>query len=260
MMINKQRTAPSDRHAASKIWLSRLLTMAMVLSNSVGAFSTNRRGFGVDAPSQRQSSVFVATNLLMTRVPAPFTLPEGEIHSDSSDACTVQQGYTHRRTFLHGVAAFLTLTPMVSTATASDQSSSDLQLPTLLSQIKEARAQLDAVPDLIKSEKWDSVRAILITPPLSDCWAKGAKPTLQKYAEAIGGADGDELAVLESRDDLASSLRFLDMAVYNNIFNPIKAEGSSGATKELVRSYYEDPLTEYKASLATLDALIEQAK
>jgi hypothetical protein len=87
------------------------------------------------------------------------------------------------------------------------------------------------VPDLIRSEKWDSVRAILITPPLSDCWAKGAKPTLQKYAEAIGEADGDELAVLESKDDLSSSLRFLDMAVYNNIFNPIKAEGSSGATK-----------------------------
>jgi hypothetical protein len=196
----------------------------------------------------------------MTRVPAPFTLPEGDSHSDSSDACTAQQGFTHRRTFLHGVAAFLTLAPMISAAVASDPSSSDLQLPALLSQIKEARAQLDAVPDLIRSEKWDSVRAILITPPLSDCWVKGAKPTLQKYAEAIGEVDGDELAALEARDDLASSLRFLDMSVYNNIFNPIKAEGSSGATKELVRSYYEDPLTEYKASLVTLDALIEQAK
>ena len=259
MMTNKQRPAPSDRHA-SKMWLSRLLTSAMVLSNSVVvAFPTNRRGFG-DAPSQRQSSVFVATNLRMTRVPAPFTLPEGESLSDSSDACTAQQGFTHRRTFLHGIASFLTLAPIISAAAASDKSSSDLQLPTLLSQIKEARNQLDAVPDLIRSEKWDSVRAILITPPLSDCWAKGAKPTLQKYAEAIGEADGDELAVLESRDDLASSLRFLDMAVYNNIFNPIKAEGSSGATKELVRSYYEDPLTEYKASLVTLDALIELAK
>lgn len=146
---------------------------------------------------------------------------------------------------------------MISAAAASDPSS---DLPNLLSQIKEARAQLDAVPELIQLEKWDSVRAILITPPLSDCWAKGAKPTLQKYAEAIGETDGDELAVLESRDDLASSLRFLDMAVYNNIFNPIKAEGSSGATKELVRSYYEDPLAEYKASLVTLDALIELGK
>jgi hypothetical protein len=226
----------------------------MVLSNSVGAFSTNRLVFVVCAPPQ------VPTNLLMARVPAPFTLPEGQRYIDSSDTCAAQQRYTQRRTFLHGVAAFLTLAPMINAASASDPSSSDLQLPTLLSQIKEARAQLDAVPDLIRSEKWDSVRAILITPPLSDCWAKGAKPTLQKYAEAIGEADGDELAVLESRDDLASSLRFLDMAVYNNIFNPIKAEGSSGATKELVRSYYEDPFTEYKASLVTLDALIELAK
>jgi hypothetical protein len=258
MMTNKQRTAPSEHHA-SKMWLSRLFTLAMVLSNSVGAFSTNRRGFGY-APSQRQSSVFIATNVRMTRVPALFTLSEDKSHIDSSDTCTAKKGYAHRRTFLHGVAAFLSLAPMISAAAASDPSLSDLQLPNLLSRIKEARAQLDAVPDLIRSEKWDSVRAILITPPLSDCWAKGAKPTLQKYAEAIGEADGDELAVLESRDDLASSLRFLDMAVYNNIFNPIKAEGSSGATKELVRSYYEDPLTEYKASLVTLDALIELAK
>jgi hypothetical protein len=253
MMINKQRTAPSDRHA-SKIWLSRLFTLAMVLSNSVGAFSTNRLGL-VCAHSQTQSSVFVPTNLFMTRVPAPFTLPEG----DSSDVRMAQQVYTDRRTFLHGVAALLTLAPMTSAAAASDPSSSDSQLPTLLSQIKEARAQLDAVPDLIKSEKWDSVRAILITPPLSDCWSKKA-PTLQKYAEAIGEIDGDELAALESRDDLASSLRFLDMAVYNNIFNPIKAEGTSGASKELVRSYYEDPVTEYKASVATFDTLIELAK
>jgi hypothetical protein len=237
------------------MWLSRLLALAMVLSNSVGAFSTNRRG-----PSQTQSSAFVATNLLMTRVPAPFTLLESDSHSDSSDARMAQQGCTHRRTFLHGVTALLILVPMVSAAAASDPSSSALQLSTLLSQVKEARAQLDAVPDLIRSEKWDSVRAILITPPLSDCWAKGGKPTLQKYAEAIGEVDGDEFAALESKDDLASSLRFLDMAVYNNIFNPIKAEGSSGATKELVRSYYEDPATEYKASLVTFDALIELAK
>jgi hypothetical protein len=83
---------------------------------------------------------------------------------------------------------------------------------------------------------------------------------LQNYAEAIGEDNGDELAALEARDDLSSSLRFLDMAVYNNNFNPIKSEGQSGATKELVRSYYEDPVTELKASLAVFDALIELAK
>jgi len=72
--------------------------------------------------------------------------------------------------------------PVFTVATPAMASSDDVSA--LLKQVKEARAQLDAVPDLIKAEKWDSVRAILITPPLSDCWAKNAKPTLQKYAEA----------------------------------------------------------------------------
>jgi hypothetical protein len=240
------------------MWLSRLFTLTMVLSKSVDAFSTNRRVF-ISVPSQKQCSVF-ATDLRMSPVLVPSTLPEGNGDNDSSYASMAQHGTTHRRTFLQGVAAVLTLAPISSAASASDLSPSALVLPTLLSQIKEARSQLDTVPDLIRSEKWDSVRAILITPPLSDCWAKGAKPMLQNYAEAIGEDNGDELAALEARDDLSSSLRFLDMAVYNNNFNPIKSEGQSGATKELVRSYYEDPVTELKASLAVFDALIELAK
>ena len=84
-----------------------------------------------------------------------------------------------------------------------------------LSLVRQARAQLTAVPDLIKAEKWDSVRAILITPPLSDCWAKTNRPLLQNYAEAVGDAGKDELAALEAKEDANSHLRYLDMAVYN---------------------------------------------
>ena len=41
-------------------------------------------------------------------------------------------------------------------------------------------------------------------------------------ADAIGNElDGDEIAALELREDLISHLRYLDMAVYNNVFNPI---------------------------------------
>ena len=49
------------------------------------------------------------------------------------------------------------------------------------------------------------------------------------------------------------------MAVYNNNFNPIKSEGTNGATKELVRSYYEDPTNEWKASIQAFDELIQLA-
>ena len=50
------------------------------------------------------------------------------------------------------------------------------------------------------------------------------------------------------------------MAVYNNDFNPIKSEGKTGASKELIKSYYEDPMREYKASAKVLDGLISLVK
>lgn len=133
------------------------------------------------------------------------------------------------------------------------------KLDPLLSQIKEARDQLEGVPDLIKDEKWDGVRAILVKPPLSNMWTSGGQnKLLNNYADAIGEEtpDGDEIAALELREDAISHLRYLDMAVYNNIFNPIGTEGTNGATKELVRSYYEDPTNEWKASKAAIDGLI----
>jgi hypothetical protein len=103
------------------------------------------------------------------------------------------------------------------------------------------------------------VRKILIEPPLADCWAKTNRPLLTKYAEELGDVGGDELAALEAREDLVSHLRYLDLAVYSNVFNPIKAEGKSGATKELIRSYYEDPTNEFKASVSALEELIKLA-
>ena len=60
-------------------------------------------------------------------------------------------------------------------------------------------AMIFGVPALIEAGKWDSVRAILIQPPIADVWGKNAKPLLKRYAEAVGNADGDELAVLEAR-------------------------------------------------------------
>jgi len=128
--------------------------------------------------------------------------------------------------------------------------------------LKQAREQLDPVPGLIKEEKWDAVRAILITPPLSDCWGKTSRSILKIYAETIGEElpDGDELAALELREEALDHFRFLDMAVYNNVFNPIRTEGENGATKELIRSYYEDPVKEYNECTRILDGLIGLSK
>lgn len=94
---------------------------------------------------------------------------------------------------------------------------------------------------------------------MADCWAKTSRPLLGKYAESLGDVGGDELAALEAKEELVSHLRYLDMSVYNNVFNPITVEGKNGATKELIRSYYEDPINEYKASVAALNDLIKLA-
>jgi hypothetical protein len=126
----------------------------------------------------------------------------------------------------------------------------------MLGLVKQARQQLNPIPKLIENEKWDSVRAILIEPPLSDCWARTGRPLLTKFAEALGDVGGDELAALEAREEIVSHLRYLDMAVYNNNFNPIKSEGENGASAALIRSYYEDPKNEYKSSLTAFDELL----
>lgn len=131
-------------------------------------------------------------------------------------------------------------------------------LTELLPLITEARKQLEPVPGLLKASKWDSVRLILITPPLVDCWAKNSKPLLKNLASAIGDLpDGDEMAALEAREDAISHLQYLDMAVYNNVFSPIGSEGEAGATKALIKSYYEMPRDELAASIKALDTLAE---
>jgi hypothetical protein len=165
---------------------------------------------------------------------------------------------SHRREYL--VAAASVLVPpccWLGPAAAADSSSSPL-FSTTLQQIIEVRAQLlDNIPSRIEAEKWDAVRSILLQPPLADCWAKTNRPLLTNYATSLGELGGDELAALEAKEQVISHLRYLDMAAYNNVFNPIKSMGENGATAGLIRSYYEDPINEFKASVAAFDELIQ---
>ena len=167
---------------------------------------------------------------------------------------------SNRREFLISSFAVSVITSQIRGDVANAAENFSGSLNTILIEIQKARQQMNAVPDLIKSEQWDGVRAILITPPLSDLWTKSARKSslLQDYANVIGTSPtGDELAVLEAKEDVEGHLRFLDMAVYNNNFNPIKSVGEIGATKALISSYYEDPINEYKATVAALDNLIQ---
>jgi len=147
----------------------------------------------------------------------------------------------------------LALTANPSTASASPED----DVKEMRALIEQANKQLETVPGLLQEEKWDGVRTILMEAPLRDCWSKST-PILKKYAEALGETPkGDELAALEGREDLLQHLRFLDMAVYNNVFNPIATEGKTGASKALIDSYYNDPKREYEASKRAIESLIQ---
>ena len=182
------------------------------------------------------------------------------VYTDVALAGSSSGGSSSRRdllsvcgTMVSGAALLSLGAPSAQAAAAADD------FAALRDKVTEARRQLDPIPNLIKEEKWDSIRAILITPPLSDCWGKasGVNALLRSYAVAVGDQGGDELAALEAREEALDHLRFLDMAAYNNVFNPIKTEGESGASKGLIKSYYEDPINELKASASALDALVQ---
>ena len=174
-----------------------------------------------------------------------------------SRRCLVQKMVTSAVLCLAGGAGISLFPSSFEPAWAS---SSAATLADLKATVQQARSQLDPVSGIIEKQQWDKVRAILITPPLSDFWTTTKKGTnvLMEVAEAVGEAGGDEFNVLELREETQSHLRYLDMAVYNNVFNPIATEGTTGATKELVRSYYEDPKNELKAVLAALDGILAE--
>jgi hypothetical protein len=248
----KQHNTPAFTMAIATT-TSQLYRLALICSILVGSASSFQPSCG---PS--------FTNCRRTTITSFLEAPRGFVLS-ANGAATNSPVVLHasRRDFLSsggGVAAaslFALSVPTVFTPLASIAADDGGTFGDLIEQVKAARSQLDQVPKLIEAEKWDGVRSILAKPPLSDCWTKSARPLLPRYAQAVGEADGDELAALEAKEDAISHLRYLDMAVYNNIFNPIATEGTSGATKELVRSYYEDPTSEWKASKKAFDDLIE---
>lgn len=182
---------------------------------------------------------------------------------------------TGRKPFLHTLSrtllatasvAILPLSYPTSRAAAAAPTKDKPTLPATLAQIKEARTQMEPIPSLIASEKWDSIRQILATPPLSDCWMKTGRPLLVDYTNALADdpasvvSDDAEFDALGFKEEALDHLRFLDMSAYNNVFNPIKSEGESGASKALVKSYYEDPGKELKASVDALDGLVKLVK
>jgi hypothetical protein len=208
---------------------------------------------------EMSSSLFFVSSLSLdaTKFPSPKSISPPSSHINPSD---VDFNVSRRDLLAKTTATAAGLVILSPPPPPVHAASAAAPSPTaeLLSLLRQADAQMEAIPRLIEEEKWDRVRAVLITPPLSDCREK--KSLLPRYAEALGDAGGDELAALEAKEELQGHLRYLDMAVYNNNFNPITVEGTTNASPGLIRSYYEDPINEYTASRKALQELIGLAR
>ncbi|KAG7370355.1 hypothetical protein IV203_028101 [Nitzschia inconspicua] len=279
---NNHHNHGSLRHSSLVFLLMKVIIVYFVLcvlqstivSNafgpSIGTSFHHRMGFCASPPS------LVSRTVLGVYPPC---CDNESTRNDESTSKAIKGGgedyhhssFSRRDLLIHGVrslaipAATITTAGGGSTVSVAHAAASSSSSPTadtvkeLLTQLQQADQQMNDIPKLIDGEKWDSVRAILIAPPLSDCWAKTNRPLVQKYAQALGDAGGDELAALEAKEELEGRLRYLDMAVYNNNFNPITVEGTTNASPTLIQSYYEDPQREYKASRKALQELIQLA-
>jgi hypothetical protein len=255
--IIKKRTFMQRRLVSS----TAIIILLTLLSSScdhhyLEAFSTTtthrRRGTEETLPSLQMTSQHGEENSAAT--PLFFSSRRDILLASSGSTAATAAAATA------SFAIMLAAVTAPSPARAATDTTASSSLNDFLSQLVQAEQQLRGVPQWIDTEKWDSVRAVLITPPLSDCWAKTNRPLLQKYAEALGRAGGDELAALQAKEELQGHLRYLDMAVYNNNFNPIIVEGTTNASPTLIQSYYQDPQREYQASLTSLQELIRLAK
>ena len=260
------------RRSSSGMSSSSLLLVLIVAASSLFSGTESFRAPEINAISLPRSKArnYNRASTAYARA-SPFVLKASAAGPDENTN-TSHVAATSRRAILSRVASlsFLTTTTSAAAAAAtallignpqeaSAAASTETDVSEMRALISEARSQLDTVTAMIREEKWDRVRGLLTEAPLRDCWSK-TTPILKKYADALGDTGGDELAALEGREDLLQHLRFLDMAVYNNVFNPIATEGKTGASKALIDSYYNDPTREYEASKRAFEELLNLSK
>ena len=179
----------------------------------------------------------------------------------SCAACALRVPCCRRAAVATGIG--VALTPPEAVAAAQT-----LQL------IKDARAQLDVVPNQIADSNWDAVRNVVKTAPLAN-----VKSIISRYISESGESAAD---LVMPREDLVQALTFLDMTVctshspapknirvaladlcsalraraqvYNNNF--ISEQNAPGARGKGVTIDRDTPMRHLRESQAALDEII----
>eukprot|EP00434_Breviolum_minutum_P023116 symbB.v1.2.020393.t1/scaffold1715.1/size104970/3 len=142
---------------------------------------------------------------------------------------------TASQVLLAGAAASLTV-PLVASAESNDD---------LIALLKKDRELLEPLPKMLKDQKWDGVRSVLKTPPVSFLWNLGLeKNTLKKLGDNLG-----EVQVLEAMDEIASALQTTDEISYSNVY----VYGQPGEGKVKI----DEPIIFLKTAMSKLDEVLQ---
>ncbi|CAE7785298.1 Ift52 [Symbiodinium sp. CCMP2456] len=115
----------------------------------------------------------------------------------------------------------------------------------LIALLRQDRELLDPLPKMLKDQKWDNVRAVLKTPPVSYLWNLGLeKNTLKKLGDNLG-----EIQVLELMDEIASDLQVTDEISYSN--NYVYGQPGEGKVK------VQEPIEYIKMAMSKLDEVLK---
>lgn len=115
----------------------------------------------------------------------------------------------------------------------------------LIALLRQDRELLDPLPKMLKEQKWDNVRSVLKTPPVSYLWNLGLeKNTLKKLGDNLG-----EIQVLELMDEIASDLQVADEISYSN--NYVYGQPGEGKVK------VQEPIEYMKMAMSKLDEVLK---
>lgn len=228
----KNRAHPQQH---SKIMTMNSKTFACILGILVLKYTT---AFTVSS-----SNSMIGSRSSTDYYPSSLQLFAQNNNQQDDDNDSVQQR-TRRNLFIASAAVVKAGLIYAATANAADSSAAS----SLLEDLKTSRSKLEAIPELLKNEEWDSVRTILKTPPVNYLWNMGdSTNTVLKLAKAT-----DEFELIDLKDELAYSLQMTDQFSYDNVF--IRFQPGNGKVK------IKEPTETVKKAMAQLDEAIKLGK
>jgi len=117
----------------------------------------------------------------------------------------------------------------------------------LIQEIKQDRALLEPLPQVLLKKEWDKVRTTLKIAPVGRIWNLGPNSnTIKKLGENLG-----DPSILELMEEVSSALQLADQFTYDNVFLPFQPGNGKVKIKE--------PTEQIEVAISKLDAVLKLA-